>query len=243
MKSISWISFKSQALTECKLVEDNLYITEDKIISELKTKGKYEEWVKLGSYYGLTCDYSKIRKMTQKFMNRCMPNYSYYTAEEIFSVRPYKYYDVDGNIVNVSTVVSKDKYGYIPDLNNIAVFKQIPTKDPSYVCQSKYRIVNSNETLSTAGLATCSALAFILGTKKFMTHLDANTSIKIMISDIKKHIVEENINPNSIKPVIYIGKINSSITLNKAKKICLEVGIPTENYKILDVRIFDKVSI
>ena len=81
--------------------------TEQEIINELKNKRKYNEWVSLGSKFGLISN-----TINAKF----------------FLVRPYKYYDVDKNIVNVSMVQSN----YRPDVDNIAVFKQFVIKYPSY---------------------------------------------------------------------------------------------------------------
>jgi hypothetical protein len=126
--------------------------TQQEIIDELITKGKYDEWVSLGGYYGLTSNTLKAK---------------------FFLVRPFKYYDVDGNIVNVSMVQNF----YRPDVDNVAVFKLLFKNDPTHVKQSKYRIVDSSKELSTFGLATCTGLGMIIGTKKFMTHLDATTPI------------------------------------------------------------------
>ena len=192
--------------------------TEQEIIDELKTKGKYDEWVSLGSYFGLTSDTLRAK---------------------IFLDRPYKYYDVDGNLVNVSMVTST----YRPDVDNIAVFKQHYVKDPTHVDQSKYRIVNISEKLSTAGLATCTGLAMIIGTKKFMTHLDATTPIGPIISAIDEIIVTEGIVAGSLKPIIYAGNLDSSLTLEKAKEICSRVGIPETNYNIENVCMMDRVGI
>ena len=192
--------------------------TQEEIIDELKTKGKYDEWVKLGSNFGLTSDTLKAK---------------------FFLVRPVKYYDVDGNIVNVSMITQT----YRPDVDNIAVFEQIVVEDPTRVKQSKYRFVDSSEVLSTSGLATCTGLAMIIGTKKFMTHLDATTSIYKIIIDIRKVIATEKIEPSSLTPIIYAGNLDSSLTLQKAKEICLQLGIPETNYKIQNVCMFTRVTI
>jgi len=192
--------------------------TEQEIIDELKTKEKYDEWISLGSNFGLTSD-----TLQAKF----------------FLVRPYMYYDVDGNIVNVSMITRT----YRPDVDNIAVFKQYYVKDPTHVDQSTYRIVNVSESLSTSGLATCTGLAIIIGTKKFMTHLDANTPIDPIISAIDQIIATEGIAADSLNPIIYAGGLDSSLTLEKAKEICSRVGIPKTNYNIENVCMMDKVRI
>lgn len=190
--------------------------TEQEIIDELRTKGKYDEWIRLGSKFGLTSNTLKAK---------------------FFLVRPYKIYDVNGKIVNVSMVQST----YRPDVDNIAVFNQLVVEDPTHVKQSTYRIEKGN--LSTRGLATCTGLAMIIGTKKFMTHLDATTPINPIINAINNEIVNEDIVRESLKPFIYAGSLDSSLTLQKAKDICSSVGIPEENYKILNVCMFDIVRI
>jgi len=192
--------------------------TEQEIIDELKTKEKYDEWISLGSKFGLTSDTLRAKG---------------------FLVRPYMYYDVDGNIVNVSMITNT----YRPDVDNIAVFKQHYVNDPTHVDPSKYRIVNVSDSLSTSGLATCTGLAMIIGTKKFMTHLNAITPIDPIISAIDKIIATEGIAAGSLKPIIYAGDADSSLTLEKAKEICSRVGIPKTNYNIKDVCMRDRVSI
>ena len=189
-----------------------------KIIEELQRKGRYDKWKKLGSKFGLT---SKTLEL------------------KLFSVRPFMYYDVDENIVKVSMVTST--YDERPNVDNIAVFEYV--KDPTYVDQSKYRIVNMSESLSTNGLLTCTGLAMIIGTKKFMTHLDAQTPIHPIIYAIGKIISTERIRTDSLKPIIYAGPFDSDITLEKAKEICSTVGIPQINYDIRKVCMTDQVRI
>jgi hypothetical protein len=150
------------------------------------------------------------------------------------------YYDVDGKIVNVSTIAKQ----YRSDVDNIAVFEPHIVKDPTNVDQSEYRIVDKSETLSTTGLATCTALAMIIGTKKFMTHLDSRTIIEPIISTINKLIETHKIEAGSLNPIIYAGCLDSSITLQKAKEICSTVGIPETNYNIIkDVDMMKRVRI
>ena len=123
------------------------------------------------------------------------------------------------------------------------MFKQHYVKDPTHVDQSKYRIGNISEELSTAGLATCTGLAMIIGTKKFMTHLDAGTPIGPIISAIGKIITTEGIVAGSLNPIIYAGGVDSSLTLEKAKEICSRVGIPETNYNIVNVCMNARVRI
>jgi len=183
--------------------------TEQDIIDELEKEGKWEEWKKLGGRFGQT---------------------SYTLEEEIFLIRPYMYYDVHGKIVKVSTSAKK----YRPDVDNIAVFEAHIVKDPTNVDQSEYRIVDVSESLSTSGLATCSALAMIIGNKKFMTHLDATTDIAPIIDAVDTTIKTERIAADSLKPIIYVGSLDNSRTLEKAKEICSGVRIPKTNYNIIE---------
>jgi hypothetical protein len=187
--------------------------SEQEIIDELKSKGKYKQWEDSGRYFGLTSETLK------------MPT---------FKNRPLRHYNVDGEIVNVSLIQKE----YRPDLDNIAVFEGIYKKegeDPSYVEQDTYKIVNSTDKLTTSGLASCAGLTMIIGTKKFMAHLDATTLISDMIDDIKKIISEEHINPEDLRPTIYIGYFDSDTALKKATDICSSLGIPEQNYKIESV--------
>lgn len=192
--------------------------SQEEIINELIFKGKYDEWISLGSKFGLTSNTLKAK---------------------FFLIRPYKYYNVDGNIVNISIVQTI----YRPDVDNIAVFTQILEKDPTHVKQGEFRIVPKIEELSTSGLATCCALAIIIGNKKFMTHLDANTNISFITIAITKIIVEETVTPNKLIPNIYTGSLNSKLTLQKAKDICFSAGIPEKNYNMMYVCMFDIVQL
>ena len=191
--------------------------SEQQIIDELKDKGRYDEWVNLGGYFGLTSNTLNI---------------------DTFKIRPFKYYNVDNEIVNVSMVDPN----YRPDLDNIAVFKQFYEEDPSSVGVGKYKIVNLNEPLTTTGLATCTGLTMVIGNKKFMAHLDATTPVSSMIDKIRQVIREENVNPKDLEPHIYTGNLESEFTLQKAKDICSAIGIPEEKFTISSVCMIDIVE-
>ena len=216
LNKLKYLKYKNKYLSLKKMIGGGR--TEQEIIDELKTKDKYDEWISLGSNFGWTSD-----TLSSKY----------------FLVRPYMYYNVDGKIVNVSMISST----FGPHVDNIAVFKQHYVIDPTHVAQSTYRIVNMSESLSTSGLATCTGLAMIIGTKKFMTHLDANTPIYPIINAINQIIATERIVPGSLKPIIYAGDLNSSLTLEKAKEICSGVGIPETNYNIQNICWTDRVKI
>jgi hypothetical protein len=77
----------------------------------------------------------------------------------------YLYTDLNGNIVNVSSVSS----GYDETKNNVAVFNYNNRLMGPIVEQSEFRIVNNNERLITSGLFTCCGLSIIIGNKKFFS--------------------------------------------------------------------------
>jgi hypothetical protein len=187
--------------TKCTNLQLKSRKSEDEIHKELKEKGKYDEWVSLGSYYGLTSDTLNAK---------------------LFLQRPYKYYNIDGEIVNVSMIQST----YRSDVDNIAVFKQLVIENPTHVEQKKYKIVDISENLSTFGLATCSALIMIIGRKKFLSHLDAVTNILPIINDLNKTLLEQKLNSNNIENIkIYVGDLDHSYSLKKAIEICEIIGI------------------
>ena len=85
-------------------------------------------------------------------------------------------------------------------------------------------------------------MQIIIRGKNFMAHLDATTQVQSIIDDIKQVISEQNVDPNKLVPHIYTGNLESELTLQKAKKICSGVGIPTENFIISEVCMFTKVE-
>lgn len=189
----------------------SLFKSYNDLIDELKLNNKYDEWLSYGSYFG---------------------QISYTLKTKFFSVRPYQYYDMYDNIINVSAVGKT----FRNDIINIPVFKQNYIEDKTNVKQNSFRIVNIDETLSTAGLATCCGLSMIIENKKFLTHLDAKTDIYFIIDAIKQ------IKYNKIIDVkIYAGCLDSYITVEKAKLICSILNI--DEYKIFNVSMFDKIII
>ena len=199
----------------------------ESILQELKRKGKYDEWVSHGSYFGQT--------------------------GSIFTTREYKYYDMDGDIINVSSV-SKT---YRDDVVNTPVFKQYYVEDVTHVRQATYRIVSNSEELSTSGLATCCGLAILLGDKKFLAHLDTSMKNKIpphisesyydtldiILTRYDRAMVKvlQNEIKGEPKATIYAGNMYSDLSVKKAKKICSMVGIT--DITIVNVDMFDRVSI
>ena len=208
------------------------------IIQELTEKGKYDEWVSEGSYFGQTGTINA----------------------KIFKTRPYKYYDMDGDIINVSTISQT----FRADVVNIPIFKQYWVEDLTNVGQATYRIVSTSEELSTSGLATCCGLAIHLGDKKFLAHLDTSMKNKIpvlsdyhsyyetldikltrydtqMVNVLRELCILRNTLESPVKATIYAGNLYNYLSVKKAKKICGMVGIT--DITIVDVDMFDRVSI
>jgi len=198
---------------------------------------KYKEWVDKGSYFGHSNSIKKIFKNT-----------------------PYKYYDMNGNIVHISSI-SKE---YRNDCMNIPIFNQVVDTDNTFVNQGTYKIVKSYETLTTSGIATCSALVIIFGEEKLLVHLDSsignvysleesrlknffdNLNIELPLYDlIMVNILKDKINLLSeIKAYIYSGCFTSfnSISMKKAKKICSLLRITNINFIQVE-SIFDRITI
>jgi hypothetical protein len=188
--------------------------TKQYIIDELYKKGKYDEWVYLGSNFGFLSDLTKYPQ--------------------------YLYTDMNGYIVNV-TMVSNE---YDQTKNNVAVFNYNDRIMGPIVEQSKFRIVNNNEKLTTSGLFTCSGLSIIIGNKKFLTHIDATTNIDPMIIAIKYEIENQLLNPYTIDNInIFKGNGNTSYSFEKAKEICLKIGIQEHKINIKNVNMFYIVSV
>ena len=199
----------------------------NELIQELTKKGKYDEWVSYGSYYGQT--------------------------SSILKKRDYKYYDMDGDIINVSNV-SKT---FRADVINTPIFKQYFVEDKTHVSQATYKIVSKSEELSTSGLATCCGLA-IIGNKKFLAHLDTSINNKIpkldnydsyyetliiKLTRYDREMVEalRNTFETPVKATIYAGNLYNYLSVKKAKLICSMIGIT--DITIINVDMFDRVSI
>jgi hypothetical protein len=178
--------------------------SEQEIIDELKKEGKYDEWVKSSGYFGII-DNSSNRQFT--------------------------WTDINGKRVIVSGVTKT--YEEKPRIEYIAVFEfcnpinnSPPTHNSPIVKQNNYSIVDKNIILSTRGLATCSALLMIIGNKKFMAHIDANTDLVPIVEEIDGVIKKQKIDPKSLKAYIYAGDGHSFRTEDMAKTICRRLDIP-----------------
>lgn len=189
----------------------------NEIINELKINNKYDTWLSYGSYFGQISNTSKAKYFLQ---------------------RPYIYKNMYNNPIYVSMISKKFRL----DIINIPVFKQIIVEDITNVKQGKYKIVNIDEILSTAGLATCTALGIIFGKKKIFTHLDAKTNIFPIVTTIYESIMDQNINTSDISKInIYAGNLNSSLTIEKAYKILNLLCIDMNKVNIEYVFLMDKI--
>jgi hypothetical protein len=189
----------------------------DEIINQLKINNMYDIWLSHGSYFGQISNTIKAK---------------------YFLVRPYIYKDMYNNSINVSMISKNFRF----DVTNIPVFKQIIIDDITNVKQGKYKIVNINETLSTCGLATCTALGIIVGKIKIFTHLDATTNIFPIVTIIYESIIDQNINTSAITKInIYAGNLNSSLTIEKAYKILNLLCININKVNIEYVFLMDKI--
>ena len=172
----------------------------EQIISLLKTKDKYDAWVSKGSYFT-------------------------YRSWKLRLPFDYTFIDLDGKPI-LGQMQSKE---YRSDLDeNIPIFGQVIKKDPNFVNQGTYMISTGN--LTTSGLATCSALSMSVGVQKFLTHLDANTNIKPMISVILELIKTQGLLPTNIH--LYPGSLDSRITKKLAKAIITGIGLDLRSIKI-----------
>jgi hypothetical protein len=66
--------------------------------------------------------------------------------------------------------------------------------------------------------------------------------VQSIIDNIKQVISEQDVDPKDLEPHIYTGNLESDLTLQKAKKICSAIGIPTEKFIISEVCMFTKVE-
>lgn len=172
------------------------------IISELKEKGKYDEWVSKGSYFA-------------------------YRSDKLMLPLKYRFIDMNGNQI-LAKMQSKV---YRSDLEeNIPIFGQIFEKDPNFVDQGTFRTTATSGRLITSGLATCSGLSMTVGKQKFLTHLDATTDIQPMITTLLNLIETEGVSPTKIN--IYPGNLDSRITLQLAKDIITGIGATLEGVEI-----------
>jgi len=203
--------------------DPNFRKSEQEIIDEVKSKGRYNYWVEdIGSLFGYKSDEPYIPGRDNRI-----------------------YRDVNG----MSNVSKREAGLFDPSENNFAAFEKtgaIYDKfDPYRVTQNEYKIVYTNEKLWTAGLGPCTALAMVIGNKKLMAHVDGDywvygqpfkNTIHSLISSINDLIKSTETPLDKIFPEItpgFLGNVGGEkSSVNAAKKICRDVNIPEKNWKI-----------
>ena len=195
------------------------YNSEIESIDELKRRNRYDEWINHGAKFGLTSDTLKAK---------------------FFLVRPYKYYNIDGNIVNVSMVQNT----YRIDVDNIPVFQQVVEYDPNFVGVDKFKFCSLLQSLSTAGLATCCALTMILGDKKFLGHITATTETGPILYHIRKILDDQKLDITSIRNIqIFIGDLDTTYSMYKISSILNLLNIDIKDVNAKYVYMFDNIRV
>ena len=180
--------------------------TETEIIQELVNEKKYDKWVSEGRLFAVKIYNSRL----------C-----------------YNITDINGNQIFVS-LVNKN---FDPSNRNIAVLgmndELMDQHINPYVRQGDYSIVGRNDRLYTFGLSTCCALKIMIGTKKFMAHIDTLTDVGKITNVIEEIIKNEGENSNKLKVSIVTGYYNLDYrTLDMAKTVCNQLSIPRENISV-----------
>ena len=185
----------------------------NKYIRLLKNKNLYEKWVKNGSYFGIIkhppgASVVIYKDMSNNNVGVNMVSTNFYDIEKGVSFPVFNY---------VSQGSMYDLPQYL--LNGIPIRLNVK--------QGQFLIVPKTESLTTAGLATCSGLAMIIGTKKFLTHLDATTDIVPIIRAIKTTLTGENMISANIDEIrVWQGTMpGRNHTLNKVDRILEAIGI------------------
>ena len=74
-----------------------------------------------------------------------------------------------------------------------------------HVPQGAFTIKPLDTPILTYGLATCTGLSMVIGTKRFLAHIDAETDVMPMILAIVETIKEEGVRPTDVKVWIGLG--------------------------------------
>lgn len=226
-------------------------LSEAEIIQELHDKGKYDEWVKCGRLYGLTSDVRRAKFfLVRPFLYHDMNHIPVAVSMVQSTFRP----DVD-NIAVFQQVHKKEIDPYFVAQGKHKFLSVLPDKNCTYGFVTSGFVTYGFVTygfaasglvpgyLHTSGLATCSSLALVIGARKFMTHLDARTQTEPILADLWQGIQEEQVLPETLRPFICTGSLNSRLTEEKATHICVSLGIPSKNVQIQSVCMFDSVVI
>ena len=177
---------------------------EKKIIRELKTAGKYDEWFEKGHMYGIT-----MRGNTNR--------------------RFLKYTVMDGSTRKFSTTTESYWDGQI----NTPIFDLVGSNS-NYVRQGSFKIVPNSRRLNTFGMSTCSGLTMKLGNKKFLSHIDAITDTSEMLSAIHDCLRNQKLTTLGISNVkIYRGPQNSNRSYEIIHDLLEHLLIPQKKIEVV----------
>ena len=189
----------------------------DEYIRLLKEKKLHEKWEKSGSFFGII---------------KHPPVATVVIYKDMFDN------DVGVNLVgrefeNINKGVSFPVFDFVRsgNMNDLPHYLSNGIPIRLNVKQGHFLIVPKTESLTTAGLATCSGLAMIIGTKKFLTHLDAHTNTTPIINAIQKTLSEENITSANINDIkVWQGRMpGRDYALNKVDDILRGIGIDPDS--------------
>ena len=185
----------------------------NKYIRLLKNNNLYEKWVENGSFFGIINHPPMASVIIYKDM---------FDNDVGVNMVSTNFYDIEKGVsFPVFNYVRKGSMDDLPQylLNGIPIRLNVK--------QGQFLIVPKTESLTTTGLATCSGLAMIIGTKKFLTHLDATTNIAPIINAINNTLTEENMTSANIDEIrVWQGVlVGRNYALNKVNKILEDIGI------------------
>ena len=185
----------------------------DKYIILLKNNKLYEKWVENGSYFGIITHPPKASVVIYKDM---------FDNDVGVNMISTNFYDIEKGVS--FPVFNFVRQGSMYDLPQY-LLNGIPIR--LNVKQGQFLIVPKTKSLTTSGLATCSGLAMIIGTKKFLTHLDATTDIAPIINEINNTLTEENMTSANIDEIrVWQGGLEGrNYALNKVNEILEDIGI------------------
>lgn len=177
---------------------------EKKIIRELETVGKYDEWFRKGHHYGITMRGNRNRRF-------------------------YEWTLIDGSTRKFSTITESYFDGEI----NTPVFDRVGSNS-NYIRQGSFKIVPNSRRLNISGMSTCSGLTMKLGNSKFLSHIDAITDTSEMLSAIHDCLRKQGLTTSDISNVkIYRGPINSNRSNQIINELLKLLSIPKNNIEVI----------
>ena len=177
---------------------------EKKIIRELETAGKYNEWFRKGHMYGIT-----MRENTNRSFYECTL--------------------MDGSTRKFSTITESYCDGQI----NTPIFDLVGSNSNN-VEQGSFKIVPNSRRLNTFGMSSCSGLTMKLGNQKFLSHIDAITNTSEMLSAIQECLRKQELTTSDISNVkIYRGPQNSNRSYEIIHDLLERLSIPQNKIEVI----------